>query len=134
MHNLIPVVFAACLMLTAFPTRGSAEAAAPRAAVSPSRVAVGSEAAPARAEVRAGSAVVFHNGSDQSTRIVFTRRDARSMECVAARGVSLSRRGQFTLEPGAEIACTLTRGNYEYATFTTRHGAVASERARLRVR
>ena len=134
MHSLIPVVFAACLIWTAFPTGSSAEPSATQAAISPSRVAVGGEASPERAEARAGSPVVFHNGSERSTRLVFSRRDAKRVDCSPAPGASRSRRGQYTLEPGAEVACSLPRGDYEYSTFTTRRGAVASDRARLRVR
>ena len=85
----------------------------------------------ARAEVPADQRVVFRNEAAQTTRVVFNRRDADRVKCEESAGVHRSRTGQYAVQPGSELLCSLEAGGYRYETLTSVHGSIERTRARI---
>ncbi len=123
-----PFTILALTALLAAPSTGQS-LATPRAALVVLPAVAGQ-----RAAVPADQRVVFRNDAEQTTRVVFHRRDAKRVRCDGAVGVSRSRAGQYTVQPGAELLCSLEPGGYRYETLTSVHGAIERERARIDAR
>lgn len=85
----------------------------------------------ARAEVPANQQVIFRNEASQTTRVVFKRRDADRVECEESAGVHRTRPGQYAVQPGAELLCSLEAGGYRYETLTSVHGSIQRRKARI---
>jgi len=128
----IPAALAA-ILAWASPAPAESLATAPAAAVLPVvEVGDGSIDADVRGD---GGRLRFRNGADVPTRLVFSRGEAEGLDCRAdGREAVRSRRGQFLLEAGAELACDVEPGSYRFWTLTQRGGDVKPERSRLRVR
>ena len=85
----------------------------------------------ARAEVPADQRVVFRNDASQTTRVVFHRRDVSRVDCETSGGVHRARPGQFAVQPGSELLCSLEAGSYRYETLTPINGAIKRSHARV---
>ncbi len=127
------VALVACGGLLAGPA-ALADVAAAAAAQPATRIEVDDTTRPS-ATVADGGQVVFHNGADSSTRIVFASRDAVAFDCaVDGDAVVRSRRSQYLLRAGAELRCQVRPGRYRYTTLTHQRSGVQRTKSTLQVR
>ena len=87
----------------------------------------------AQVEVAAENLVVFHNDAEATSRVIFKKSDRDGIDCEETAGVTRARSGQYTVQPGADLLCSLDRGNYRYETLTQLNGAIQRTDSRVRV-
>lgn len=87
----------------------------------------------AQVEVAAEHLIVFHNDASATSRVVFKKSDRDGVDCQESAGVNRARTGQYTVQPGADLLCSLEPGSYRYETLTQQNGTIERADSRVRV-